>query len=123
MEVPKTNETKLSDRQLRALPCFLQSDSIEEICRQAKISKCTYYEWIKEPAFRSELRKMRDELVIDAVETLKIHATHAVETLVKLLDSTTPSLQRQVANDILAHIAQFKELQEIEKRLQVLEAK
>lgn len=123
MTIPKTDENKLSERQLRALPYFLGSRSIEEICHQAKISKCTYYQWIKEPIFRLELSKMRDELVINAIETLKIHATCAVDTLVKLLDSAAPSLQRQVANDILSHIAQFKELQEIEKRLAILEAK
>ena len=82
VSIPNSGETTLSVRQLRALPCFLHSQSIEEICRQARISKCTYYQWLKEPAFRTELGKMRDELVTNAIESLKVHATRAVDTLV-----------------------------------------
>lgn len=113
----------LSGKQKRALPFFLSGRSEGECCRQAKISRETYYQWLKEPVFKAELSRMRNMIVEDAIEALKGQTTRAVDTLVKLLDVENPTLQRNVANDILSHVARFKELQEIEKRLTALEVK
>jgi hypothetical protein len=119
----KNRLNRLTERQKRALPFFVASSSETEACRQAKIATQTYYEWLKDPIFRSELHRLRDIVIEDAVETLKAYTTKAVKTLVGLLDTTNPILQRNVANDILNHVSKFKELYEIEERLDALEAK
>jgi hypothetical protein len=121
MNQPKTTKIGLSERQLKALPFLISAGSEGEACRQAKIAKHTYYEWLKNPLFKNELRRLRDLVVEDAVEALKAGANKAVDTLVRLLDDPNPLLQRNVANDILGHVAKFKELHELEKRLEVLE--
>ncbi len=121
MQRTKTDQARLTDRQIKALPHLIGPSSDIEACRQAKIAKDTYYTWLKKPIFRAELQRIRDLVVHDAVETLKASTTKAIETLVNLLDTPNPGLQRQVANDVLGHVARFQELKDLEKRLSLLE--
>jgi len=119
----KSDENRLTGRQTKALPHFAASLSIEGACKAANISKETFYNWIKEPLFKAELERLRNEIVDDAVNQLKISTTKAAETLVSLLDrEDRPAIQRAAANDILSHVMKFMELKEIEVRLQTLEA-
>jgi hypothetical protein len=106
---------------MKALPFFVTSSSEAAACRAARIAKQTYYDWLKDPLFKAELKRLRESAVQNALETLKIHASKAVDTLVGLLDADNLILRRQAANDILQHIGKFKELQEIEHRIAVLE--
>ncbi len=117
----KADKSGLSERQKKAIPFFLGSRSEGDCCSLAQISRQTYYEWLKDPSFRTELSRLRNVVVEDAVETLKFQTSRAIDTLVKLLDVDSPALQRNVANDILHHVVKFKEIQEIEKRLDALE--
>jgi hypothetical protein len=121
MKMTKNDQNGLTDRQVKALPFFIASSSETAACRDAKIAKQTYYDWLKDPLFRVELAKLREEAVQNAVENLKAHACKAVDTLAGLLDADNLPLRRNAANDILHHIGRFKELQEIERRLTVLE--
>jgi hypothetical protein len=121
MKMTKTDQNGLTERQTKALPFFIASSSESAACRDAKIAKQTYYEWLKDPLFRSELTNLREEAVQNAVENLKAHACKAVDALVGLLDAENLPLRRSAANDILHHIGRFKELQEIEQRLSTLE--
>lgn len=123
MHRTKIDQNGLTVRQRKALPFFVGSSSEVEACRQAKVAKQTYYEWLKDPLFREELHRLRNFVIEDAVEVLKAHTNKAVHTLVLLLDNTNPALQRNIANDILNHVAKFKELHEMEIRLEALENK
>lgn len=112
----------LSDRQKKALPYFASCRSYEEGCRKAEISKNAFYEWLKEPLFKSKLDQMRDSIVEEAVDTLKANVTKAACALVELLEeSDNPALKRSIANDIIGHVFKVKEMQEFEKRLMALE--
>lgn len=118
----ETDENQLSPRQLKALHFFASSSSIDGACKEAEISRDTYYLWIKQPLFKSELEKLRNEIVNDAINQLKINTTKAATTLVSLLDrSDSPTIQRATANDILGHVIKFMELKELEERLSRLE--
>ena len=119
----KSNQTGLSERQLKALPFFVTSCSDIDACRQANISKQTYYEWLKNPHFKAELKHLRDLVIEDAVEQLKAYTSKAVSTLVKLLDVDNSALQRNVANDILNYVARYKEIQELEERIEAMEGR
>ena len=117
----KSDQNGLSERQIKALPFFVGSFSDIEACRKAHISKQTYYEWLKDPQFNSELKRLRNLVIEDAVEQLKAHTGRAVNTLVELLDSSNCALKRGVANDILTYVARYKEIQELEKRIDAIE--
>jgi hypothetical protein len=112
---------RLTDKQLRAIPFLLAAPSIEEGCKRARVAKATVYGWLKEETFREELRKQREEVVRGALETLKANTAKATETLVKLLDSQKEGIRARVAEDIIEFTQKAIELEEIEKRLEILE--
>jgi len=117
----KSDQNGLSERQIKALPYFVGSTSDAEACRKAKISKQTYYEWLKDPEFKRELKRLRNLVIEDALEQLKAHTNKAVTTLVGLLNVDNVAIQRGVANDILSYVARYKEIEELECRIDALE--
>ena len=101
----KTHTKILSDRQKKALPFFVSCKSYGEGCRQSGVSKNAFYSWLQEPAFKEELNRMQDEVVVNALQNLKSNMTRATDVLVSLLDrKENPSLLRFVCNDIIPHI-------------------
>ncbi len=117
------NEIKetLTDRQLRVIPFLLDAPSIEEGCKKAKVAKATLYGWLKEKAFKEELRNQREEVVKGALETLKANVGKATETLVKLLDSEKEAIQARAAEDIIEFTQKSLELENLERRIESLE--
>lgn len=114
----ENDKNELNDRQLKALPFFAASSSVESACKECDISRETFYRWLKEPLFKSELERLRSEIVNEAINCLKISTTKAATTLTNLLDrEDCPAVQRAASNDILGHVMRFMELKEIEERL------
>ena len=118
----KSDNLSLSKRQKQALPIFASNLTVEEACERAGISRNTFYEWLKEPQFKSELERLRNEIVNEAVNHLKITSTKAAKTLGNLLErDDSPTVQRAAANDVLGHVMKFMELKELEDRLADIE--
>ena len=116
------SDTNLSPKQLKALPILASVINCSEACKQADISRDCYYEWLKQPLFKAELDKMRNELIQNPVMQLKVNASRAVSTLIKLTErEDSPNVQRAAANDLLKHLAKFQEMHELEDRISVLE--
>ncbi len=113
----------LSDRQLKVISHLLASPSIEEGCRQAKISKATVYGWLKEETFKDEIRRQREEIVTGALETLKANITKATGVFVELLDSKNESIRHRAAKDIVEFTQKALEHDELERRIEALEGK
>jgi len=113
---------ELSVKQRQALPILASHACIDEGCKLAGISTNCYYEWLKKPQFKEEINRLRNELVESALNQLKVNSCKAVATLARLLDKDdSPSVQRSAANDILNQVLKFRELQELEDRISVLE--
>ncbi len=118
----ESDKLSLSKRQTQALPIFASNLTIEEACERAGISRNTFYEWLKEPQFKSELERLRNEIVNEAVNHLKMTSTKAAKTLGDLLErDDSPTVQRAAANDVLGHVMKFMELKELEDRLADIE--
>lgn len=118
----KNDTLSLSARQQQAIPIFASMLNVEEACRLADISRNTFYEWLKQPLFKAELDKLRNEFVEEAIMLLKVNASKASKTLVTLTErDDSPGVQRAAANDILNHLFKYKEMEEIEVRLENLE--
>jgi len=114
----------LSDRQLKALPYFAGCSTFEDGCRQAGVSKHAFYTWLRDPLFKQELDAMREAITTEAVQKLKANMMKATDTLVSLLNrNEQPSLLRTVANDIIGYVLKFKELEDVERRMDKLEEK
>lgn len=112
----------LSPKQLSAIPCIIAEPTVEAGVKKARISKDTYYQWLKMSAFRDEIKKQRDIVTADALETLKQACTKAVDTLIQLLETTeSDNVKRLTCNDILGNVLKMKEMQDLESRVAELE--
>jgi hypothetical protein len=113
---------RLTAKQLKAIPFIVASSTIEEGCKRAKISRNTFYTWLQNIDFKAELRRQRDLVIEDALEILKSKITSAVNALLKLLDTTdNDSLKRLICNDIINHTMKSKELEDLDKRVGIIE--
>ena len=84
------------------------------------IKRQTFYKWLKDPAFRDELRRRLDDLTEAAVGQLKSAAGEAVQALRGLLESESESVRLRAALGILDQIHRAKEL-DIVARLEEIE--
>ena len=113
----------LTDKQLRVIPFLLDAPSTEEGCKKARVGKATVYGWLKEEAFREELRNQREEVVKGALETLKANVGKATETLVKHLDSDKENISIRAAENIIEFTQKAIEFEQLEKRVDGLEGR
>jgi hypothetical protein len=91
---------------------------LPEHIKKAKINKTTLYKWLKEPEFKAELDRQRDEIVSEAFGVLSQGLTKAVTGL---LDTKDDRLKRLVCKDIIEHILKRKEIEDLNERLTEIE--
>ncbi len=113
--------SNLPEKQRRLIPYIVNAHTIEQACRDAGVTTTTFYAYLKDPAFASELRKARDSAVAEAMDTLKNATTKAVTELVALLDSDDENIRRRTSVDILTFVTKWREFNEIEDRLKSIE--
>jgi hypothetical protein len=114
-------QTKLTAKQLKAIPVLLAARSVADGCRAAKISRETFYAWRQESDFKGEYERQSRDLVQEAFRSLKLLGNEAVEVLAKLLKSRNESIRFRTAVSIIESTTKFIELEDIEKRLEALE--
>ena len=114
-------EPKLTTRQMKFLPVLLASPTYTHACQVGRVSRETLYEWLRQPAFKTELSKQRDELVTQGFALLSQSVGKAVETLVGLLDAGDGRLKRLAARDILDQHVKFRELDDLTRRIEAIE--
>ena len=90
-------------------------------CKKDKLNRTTFYEWLKEPEFKAELDRQRDEVTAEAFGVLSQGLTKAVETLVGLLDIKDDRLKRLAAKDVIDFIIRHKENEDLDRRLTEVE--
>ena len=116
-----SKKAKLTDRQLKTIPFIVSSPTYTEGIKKAKLNRTTFYKWLKEPEFKAELDRQRDEVAAEAFGVLSQGLTKAVETLVSLLDNKDSRLKRLTAKDIIDFIIRHKENEDLDKRLTEVE--
>ena len=121
-ESDKNKGQNLTERQVKAIPHLVASSTYEKGCRKARISRNTFYEWLKDPVFKAELKRQRDTAIEEALETLKSSMTTAVKVLVDLLDTTKNEyLKRNISKDIIGYVIKAKEIEDLDKRITEIE--
>lgn len=85
----------LSDRQIVALPHVAAAATNAEGARAADISLATLKRWRQDPAFRDELRRMRQETADLAHAELNGLALKSTVALAELLEDPNPRIRTQ----------------------------
>ena len=102
---------------------MLAAPSIEEGCKRARISKAAVYEWLKDEAFRQELKRQRAAAIEQALDSLKANLTKATETLVKHMNSERENISIRAAESIIEFAQKALEHEELEQRIEALETR
>ena len=118
-----TEKTQLTARQLKAIPAIVASPTYTQGCKKARVNRTTFYGWLKDPQFKAELDRQRDQIAAEAFGVLSQSLTKAVETLVGLLDNADDRLKRLTAKDIIDFIIRHKENEELEERIAAIESR
>jgi hypothetical protein len=114
-------EAKLTTKQTKAIPVLIAASSYEKGCKNARISKTTFYNWMQDETFATEFDRQRSEIVEAAFGMIAQNIEKAVSTLVGLLDTGDDRVKRLTANDIINHFLKHKELKDLEERIQQIE--
>ena len=121
-KIQQNNEkSQLTNRQLKVIPLIVTTPTYTEGCNKAKLNRTTFYNWLKQPEFKAELDRQRDEIAAEAFGVLTQSLTKAVEALTGLLDHKDDRLKRLTAKDIIDFIIRHKENEGLEKRLTEVE--
>jgi len=111
----------LNNRQLKAIPVLISCDTVEEAAQQIGVARTTLYSWMEQEEFSTALKTARKKLLDKAMNKLMNVSMKAVRTLENLLDAESESVRRAAANDVLGHLLKYRELSEIEERLECVE--
>lgn len=117
----KAEKVVLTWRQMQALPYLATAPTEKEGCRRAKISQDTYYAWLKEPLFKSEIRKFREDSMNEAIDLAKANLKLAIEKIISLIvQDENKGIMRLACNDLVNIVFKAKD-EEMKKRLDNLE--
>ena len=111
----------LSSKQLRAIPILIASDTVEEAAQEIGVSRTTLYSWLEKEEFDQAVKVARRKLLDKSLNKLTNVSMKAVNNLEKLLDAESEAVRRAAANDVLNHSLKYRELSEIEERLESVE--
>lgn len=114
-------ERNLSNKQLMAITHIIGSTSIKEASKKADVSRSTIYKWLKNEDFKNELKRQRDVVINEALDTLKSSVTKAVKELIELIDADREEVRRLACKDIIEYTLKSIEVESIEQRLDKVE--
>lgn len=87
----------------------------------ARITRQTWYTWMKNEAFREEVHLRREAIVAESLDRLKTAVTDAVEGLTDLVDAQESSVRLRACGQVLDYFMKARELEDMERRLTLLE--
>jgi hypothetical protein len=111
----------LNNRQIAAIPVIIGCDTVLEAARQTGVARGTLHGWLKQDEFQKAVSDARKKLLDKAMNRLMSATMQAVITLEALLNAESEAVRRAAANDILGHSLKYRELSELEDRLEVVE--
>ncbi len=114
-------KAKLTPKQLRAISCILESSSIEEAAKKAKVSRASIYNWLKNEKFKEILKKERDALFVESLEVLRQATRKAANVLINLLKSNDETTKRLAAKEIINLTLRTTEIWDLEERMSKIE--
>lgn len=112
---------RLTTKQLKTLKALLSCQTIKDVALQAGVGERTVYRWLKTQDFQQALHFAIRETTAETVRRLVAGKDKALDTLMKLLDADSESVQRNAAKDWLDFIYQHLELRDMDDRLSEIE--
>ena len=112
----------LSQRQQVALPYIASEPTISEGARAAGIARMTLTRWMRDPAFREELERIRRNIAEFAFNELEDLTIKCVVRLQQLLDDPDPNVRHRAIRTGLSMSLSVRDQRELRRRMETLES-
>jgi len=119
----KANGGKLSRKQEQAIAALLSEPTIAAAAERVGVGEVTLWRWLQREDFRVDYQRARRETVAQAIAAIQQASSEAVQALREIMvDSEAPASSRvSAAKTVLEFALKGAELEDIEKRVTVLE--
>ncbi len=114
---------KLKPKQEKFIMALMATNTTEEAYKQAGIAQSTAYNYLNDPVFKEEYRRIRRETMQHVTSQLQKSALMAVKTLNQVMadEESTSSSRVQASKVILENAYRGIELEDLQQRLEQLE--
>ena len=119
--VTSQQETALTPRQTAALPYVAAEPTLTDGARAAQIAKRTLIRWMREPAFRAEVERVRENIAELAYSEIEGATLKGVFRIVQLLDHPDPGVRLRAGKTILSTAMAVRRDKDIVLRLETLD--
>lgn len=123
LENVKPNKINLSEDQLKALPFFLIHTEVKPLCKAIGVCEQTYYRWMLEPEFKSSVVDLRNSVIENAVDRLKINLDEASKELIRLLkEEKNVKLKLKIIDMMFNNVYRFNEMIGLQQQINEIRA-
>ena len=116
----RKNES-LSQRQVVTLPYVASEPTVSEGARAAGIARMTLTRWMRGPAFREELERIRRNISELAYSELEGLTLKSVIRLQQLLDDPDPNVRHRAIRTALSLSLSVRDQRELRRQVETLE--
>lgn len=110
------------DKKTEAALLLARGKSTDAAGATVGVDGSTVRRWRQDPDFKTEVTRLRGELLSQTVGSLVDAATDAVSTLREALGAESPAIRVRAAVAILSAMISTREAADVEERLAALEA-
>ena len=111
----------LSSRQAAALPHIAAEATLSDGARAAQIAKSTLMRWMRDPIFRAEVERIRQNIADLAYSEIEGATLKGVLRIVQLLDHPDPGVRLRAGKTILATAMAVRRDKDLAIRLDTLD--
>jgi phage terminase small subunit len=116
-------EKTLTAKQRQAAQMLAEGNTAVQAAERIGVARVTMERWKKYPEFKAQVRQVEDEIYNESLNLLKKTAQGAISCLIRNMDAkVSPYVQVSAASKLLDMALEVHKTQELEDRLQTLEA-
>lgn len=118
-------DNKLSDKQLKFIDVYFQEQSINDVCKKLKITRATYYNYLKDDAIKQEISNKRYNLLSTTTNYLQNSLNECSKILMDIIKSedTAPQIKINAINSIFNNCNKLTEQIDLIDKVNMLEDK
>jgi DNA-binding MurR/RpiR family transcriptional regulator len=119
----KGHGEKLTRKAEQAIAALLEHPTIAEAARACGVSERSLWRWLQRPDFQKRYREAQRAIVDGAIGELQAATVEAVKTLRRNLNCGNAFAENSAAQAVLTHSLKALEMQELQERIERLEAR